>query len=162
MPSAVTHFCSGKPMHFYSGVDSLASCTAFAFGSGARGTFHLAMQGPSRSERRIILIGDDARLDGVFEDGHFAVLFIDAKRGPLVWSADERGEGGHGGGDRVTMLEFLNACASREPPLSQTHKCGPRVDFFPGGRASPSRRDGRVAERRRLRSVHIAQRSIAL
>ena len=24
--------------------------------------------------------------------------------------------GSHGGGDRVTMLEFLNACAGRSPP----------------------------------------------
>lgn len=88
---------------------------SFVLDNGVRGTFYLAMQGPLRSERRITLIGDDARLDGVFEDGRFTVAFTDPEREPLVWSADERSQGGHGGGDRVTMLQFLNSCAGRGP-----------------------------------------------
>lgn len=89
---------------------------SFVLDNGTRGTFYLAMQGPVRSERRITLIGHDARLDGVFEDGRFTVTFIDPQREPLIWSADKRIRGGHGGGDRVTMLELLNACAGRAPP----------------------------------------------
>ncbi len=88
---------------------------SFVLDSGTRGTFYLAMQGPTRSERRITLIGDRARLDGIFEDGCFTVTFADSAHQSFVWSADERSRGGHGGGDRVTMLEFLNACAGRAP-----------------------------------------------
>lgn len=88
---------------------------SFVLDNGVRGTFYLAMQGPQRSERRITLIGDDARLDGVFDDGRFTIAFTDPQREPVVWSASARGRGGHGGGDRITMLEFLNACAGRAP-----------------------------------------------
>jgi len=89
---------------------------SFALNNGTLGTFVLAMQGPVRSERRITLIGDRARLDGIFEEGHFSVTFIDPARKPLDWRVGERGRGGHGGGDRVTMLDFLDACAGRAPP----------------------------------------------
>lgn len=88
---------------------------SFVLDTGVRGTFHLAVQGPIRSERQITLIGDRARLDGIFEDGTFTVTFTDSERPPFIWTADGRGRGSHGGGDRVTMLEFLNACAGRSP-----------------------------------------------
>lgn len=84
---------------------------SFVLDTGTRGTFYLAVQGPNRSERRITLIGDDGRLDGVFEDGRFTIAFTNPEKPSLVWEADERSRGGHGGGDRVTMLDFLNACA---------------------------------------------------
>ncbi|OYZ94497.1 MAG: hypothetical protein B7Y08_11515 [Rhodospirillales bacterium 24-66-33] len=86
---------------------------SFVLDTGVRGTFFLAMQGPVRSERRITMIGDRARLDGVFEDGRFTVTFTNPEREPFLWSMEGRSQGGHGGGDRVTMLEFLNACAGR-------------------------------------------------
>jgi len=89
---------------------------AFELETGTRGTFTLAMQGPKRNERRILLIGDNATLDGVFEDGRFVVNFTDASRRPYVWKADGRDGGGHGGGDSLTMLDFLDACAGRKPP----------------------------------------------
>lgn len=89
---------------------------SFVLDTGTRGNFYLAMQRPVRSERRITLVGDDACLDGVFEDGRFTVSFADAERPPLTWEADERSQGGHGGGDRVTMLAFLNACTGHLPP----------------------------------------------
>ncbi|MGD9880575.1 MAG: Gfo/Idh/MocA family oxidoreductase [Reyranella sp.] len=88
---------------------------SFVLDNGVRGTFYLAMQGPRRGERRIALIGDDARLDGVFEVGRFTIAFTDPEREPLVWAIKGRGRGGHGGGDRITMIEFLNACAGRAP-----------------------------------------------
>lgn len=88
---------------------------SFVLDNGVRGTFYLAMQGPLRSERRITLVGDDARLDGIFEDGRFTIAFTDSEREPLVWSGNARDRRGHGGGDRITMLEFLNACAGRSP-----------------------------------------------
>lgn len=86
---------------------------SFVLDTGVRGTFFLAVQGPVRSERRITVIGDQARLDGVFEDGRFTVTFTNPEREPFLWSAEGQSHGGHGGGDRVTMLGFLNACAGR-------------------------------------------------
>ncbi len=92
---------------------------SFVMDNGTRGSFYLAMQRPVRSERRITLIGDDACLDGSFEQGRFTVTFSDPERPPLTWTADERSKGGHGGGDRVTMLDFLNACTGRaQPPVA--------------------------------------------
>lgn len=88
---------------------------SFELESGARGTYYLAMQGPQRSERRIALIGDNARLDGNLLDGRFTIKYVDPAREPLEWSWDRRRQGGHGGGDRSTLIGFLNACAERGP-----------------------------------------------
>lgn len=89
---------------------------SFMLDTGARGSFHLSMQGPVRSERRITLVGDRASLDGVLEDGRFTVNFTDSERAPIHWSADGHNTDGHGGGDRITMFDFLDACAGRSPP----------------------------------------------
>lgn len=89
---------------------------SFEMENGTRGTYYLAMQGPIRSERRITLIGDQARLDGVFEDGRFTVTYTDPERERLVWSTKGRKLGGHGGGDLSAMTSFLNACVERSPP----------------------------------------------
>lgn len=84
---------------------------AFEMANGVRGTFQLVMQG-RRTERRITVIGDDARLDGVLEDGRFTLTHADEK--PISWSTDQRD--GHGGGDLSTVTAFLNACLGRSPP----------------------------------------------
>lgn len=88
---------------------------SFELASGVRGTFSLAMQGPDRSERRIAIIGDAARLDGVFDDGTFTISYADAERDPLQWSVDAA-IGSHGGGDALTVINFLDACLKRSPP----------------------------------------------
>jgi predicted dehydrogenase len=87
----------------------------FELDTGTRGTFHMSMQGPRRSERRIRLVGDAATLDGVFEDGRFAVTFVDRNVAPFNWAMEGRPADGHGGGDHVTMFDFLDACAGRSP-----------------------------------------------
>lgn len=89
---------------------------SFELENGTRGTYYLAMQGPIRSERRITLIGDSGRLDGVFEDGRFTVTYTDPDHERLVWSTKGRNLGGHGGGDISTVTSFLNACVGRSPP----------------------------------------------
>jgi predicted dehydrogenase len=86
---------------------------SFELESGARGTYYLAMQGPARSERRITLIGDAARLDGVFDDGRFTVAFTDPERQPLTWSTAGPKLGGHSGGDVSSVTSFFNACLGR-------------------------------------------------
>lgn len=88
---------------------------SFEMENGTRGTYYLAMQGPGRSERRITLIGDAARLDGVFEDGRFTVAYTAPDRPPLAWSARGPRLGGHGGGDSASVTSFLNACVGRSP-----------------------------------------------
>lgn len=88
---------------------------AFELESGARGTYHLAMQGPARSERRITLIGDEGRLDGTFEDGSFTIEFVDPRQKPISWSTGRR-LGGHGGGDMASVVRFLDAALGRVPP----------------------------------------------
>lgn len=88
---------------------------SFELENGTRGTYYLAMQGPVRSERRITLIGDAARLDGIFEDGRFTVAYTDPGREPLVWTTKGRKLGGHGGGDLSSVTSFLNACVGRAP-----------------------------------------------
>ena len=93
---------------------------SFELENGTRGTYYLAMQGPIRSERRITLIGDSARLDGVFEDGRFTVTYTDPDRERLAWSTKGRKLGGHGGGDLSTVTSFLNACVGRSPAPIKT------------------------------------------
>jgi predicted dehydrogenase len=88
---------------------------SFELEDGTRGTYYLAMQGPVRSERRITLIGDAARLDGVFEDSRFTVTYAAPDRQPLVWSAKGPKLGGHGGGDIASVTSFFNACVGRSP-----------------------------------------------
>ena len=89
---------------------------SFEMENGTRGTYYLAMQGPARSERRITVIGDAARLDGTFEDGRFVVTYTDPERERLVWSTKGRKLGGHGGGDLSAVTSFLDACIGRSPP----------------------------------------------
>ncbi|GEP59089.1 hypothetical protein RSO01_62550 [Reyranella soli] len=89
---------------------------SFELESGTRGTYYLAMQGPRRSERRITLIGDAARLDGVFEDGSFTIAYTDPDREPIVWSTKGRKLSGHGGGDVSSVMSFFNACVGRSSP----------------------------------------------
>jgi hypothetical protein len=89
---------------------------SFEMENGTRGTYYLAMQGPIRSERRITLVGDSARLDGIFEDGRFTVTYTDPERERLLWSTKGRKLGGHGGGDLSSITGFLNACVGRAPP----------------------------------------------
>jgi predicted dehydrogenase len=89
---------------------------SFELDNGTRGSFSLGVQGPTRSERRVNLIGDLGTLDGVFEDGRFSIAFTDRTREPFFWTAGEHSRSGHGGGDRIAMLDFLNACIGRGPP----------------------------------------------
>jgi hypothetical protein len=93
---------------------------SFELENGTRGTYYLAMQGPVRSERRITLVGDAARLDGVFEDGRFAVAYTEPDHQPLVWSTRGPKLSGHGGGDIASVTSFLNACVGRSPSPIKT------------------------------------------
>jgi predicted dehydrogenase len=117
---------------------------SFELASGSRGTFHLTVQG-RRTERRITIIGDAARLDGVFEDSRFTVTFSNWHRDPVEWSADGADAGTHGGGDSRMMRQFLNACAGREPPASYSAEEALAGVVFATA-AEEARQSGRVVE----------------
>jgi predicted dehydrogenase len=93
---------------------------AFELDNEVRGSFTLSVQNPQRTERRITIIGDLGRLDGVLEDGAFGVEFVDPEQPPLNWSANGSDSGGHQGGDRRMMRSFLDACLGRSPSESGT------------------------------------------
>lgn len=117
---------------------------SFLLDNGTRGTFYLGMQGPMRSERRIALVGDSARLDGVLEDGRYTVKFVD-RREPLDWRADASVRDSHGGGDAVTMSRFLDACAGRgEAPVKSRRDALRGLAFAIA--AEQARKEGRVVE----------------
>ena len=85
-------------------------------------TFALAARSPNSLEPAFVVQGADNWVNmQIFdtlvrpEDGTFAVTFTDREQPNFDWIADGKGRGSHGGGDRVTMLEFLNACAGRAP-----------------------------------------------
>jgi predicted dehydrogenase len=103
---------------------------AYVLDNGTRGTFTLSMQAPHRSERRIVLIGDHGRLEGVFEDGRYAITFTDSARTPFVWQRPAGRAGGHGGGDRAAMTHFLRACAGMSPPPISTREDAMRGLLF--------------------------------
>lgn len=124
---------------------------AFELDTGTRGTYYLGMHGPVRSERRITLIGDKGTLDGIFEDGCFAVTFTDRERQPLLWSASEYSQQGHGGGDRVTMFALLNACAGNAlPPIDSAEEALRGLIFALA--AEESRQSGKVVH---LKNEHF-------
>lgn len=92
---------------------------SFEMASGARGSHYLAVQG-RRTERRIAIVGDAGRLDGLFEDGKFTIEFSDLERETFHWSAGTAGTGPHGGGDVRLVQEFLDVCLGRQPPPLST------------------------------------------
>jgi len=85
---------------------------AFELANGVRGTFQLNVQGPSGSRREILIIGDDGRLSGSFEEGRFTIEFNDGRE-TVEWSADGIDQSGHGDGDRRSIIAFLDACRGR-------------------------------------------------
>jgi len=88
---------------------------AFELANGARGSFALAMQNPHGSQRTLSILGDNGRLDGIFETGGFEVFTNDGAPS-FAWSVDTAQAEGHGGGDQRTIISFLDACLGRRPP----------------------------------------------
>jgi predicted dehydrogenase len=84
---------------------------AFELANGTRGTFRINVQGPGGSERRIVIVGDDARLSGDFGASRFTIEYNDG-RADYVWSRTGETQG-HGGGDRGSMIAFLDQCVGR-------------------------------------------------
>ena len=88
---------------------------AFELADGARGSFSLAMQNPHGSQRTLSVLGENGRLDGVFDAGQFQVFTNDGAPS-FAWSAKGVPSGGHRGGDAGALRTFLDACAGRAAP----------------------------------------------
>lgn len=96
------------------------------FASGATATFQM-IGGSAKSERNIHIVGTKGEIKGTFEDGRYVIRRMDphTKAGyaeeVFDLNADEDmigARGGHGGGDRQLVLDFLEYLAGGEPSLS--------------------------------------------
>ena len=95
------------------------------FASGATGSF-VMVGGSAKSERNIHIVGTRGEIRGTFEDGRFAVrkMLPDTKAGyeERVFDLNADGDmigarGGHGGGDRNLVLDFLDYLNGAEPSV---------------------------------------------
>ena len=96
------------------------------FASGATGSFTM-VGGSAKSERNIHIVGTHGEIKGTFEDGRFVVrkMLPDTKEGytEQVFDLNADGDmigarGGHGGGDRNLVLDFLEYLNGGEPSVS--------------------------------------------
>ena len=96
------------------------------FANGATGSFNM-IGGSAKSERNIHIVGTRGEIKGTFEDGRFAVrkMLPDTKAGyeERVFDMNADGDmigarGGHGGGDRTLVLDFLDYLCGGEPSVA--------------------------------------------
>ena len=96
------------------------------FASGATGSFTM-VGGSAKSERNIHIVGTRGEIKGTFEDGRFVLrrMLPDTKEGyaEQVFDLSAQGDmigarGGHGGGDRNLVLDFLEYLNGAEPSVS--------------------------------------------
>jgi predicted dehydrogenase len=120
---------------------------AFELANGARGSFNLGMQNPHGSRRTLSVVGENGRLDGVFDAGEFTVFTNDGAPS-FAWSAKGVPAGGHRGGDAGALRVFLDACAGRAPPEVTDPADALRGLVFALA-AEKSRRRGRVVRVRK-------------
>ena len=99
-----------------------------SFESGATATFQM-IGGAARSERNIHIVGTKGEIKGTFEDSKYILRKIapETQSGyvdemiDLRITGDMTGEkGGHGGGDSVLAIEFIEAISGKEPSFRAT------------------------------------------
>ena len=104
------------------------------FANGATGSFSM-IGGSAKSERNIHIVGTKGELKGTFEDSRYVIRkmapFTKSGYSEAVYDLNERGDkigatGGHGGGDKKLVLDFIDylngnpistSCATLEDSL---------------------------------------------
>ncbi len=98
------------------------------FESGATATFQM-VGGAARSERNIHIVGTKGEIKGTFEDSKYILRKIAPETGDgyidteidLKVTGDMTGErGGHGGGDEILVIEFIEALTGSETSFRAT------------------------------------------
>ncbi|MBN2628467.1 MAG: Gfo/Idh/MocA family oxidoreductase [Spirochaetales bacterium] len=98
------------------------------FGNGSTATLNM-VGGCARPERKIHVIGTKGELEGVLEEGRYALRLIDPRPGreydekivDLNLAGDFSGvTGGHGGGDLALAEDFVRTIRGEQPSPSST------------------------------------------
>ena len=131
---------------------------AFELASGARGSFTMSMQNPHGSQRTLSILGENGRLDGVFEAGAFEVFTNDGAPS-FAWSLDRAQAEGHGGGDQRTDHRLSRRLPRSPSSGSVEHpRRDPRTGVRLGrGRGAAPWRGGRreqASQRFQLAALH--------
>jgi predicted dehydrogenase len=96
------------------------------FSNGATGAFSM-IGGSAKSERNIHIVGTRGEIKGTFEDSRYVVRTMapstESGYTETVYSLDETGDkigamGGHGGGDKMLVLDFIDYLNGHEPSVS--------------------------------------------
>jgi len=96
------------------------------FANGATGSFSM-IGGSAKSERNIHIVGTRGEIKGTFEDSKFVVRAMDpctkAGYSEVLYDLKQDGDkigamGGHGGGDKKLVLDFLDYVNGHEPSVS--------------------------------------------
>lgn len=96
------------------------------FSNGATGSFSM-IGGSAKSERNIHIVGTKGEIKGTFEDSRYVVRTMapSTKSGytETVYDLNETGDkigatGGHGGGDKMLVLDFIDYLNGHEPSVS--------------------------------------------
>ena len=127
---------------------------AVEFEDGATATLNM-IGGAARPARSLHLVGTQGEIEGVFEEGRFAVRHIDPRPGKeyseetvdLAQLGDTSGAfGGHGGGDLRLVADFVKLVRGEAPSLSTTEIEDSITGHLLGFGADRAREEGCVVE----------------
>ncbi len=124
------------------------------FSNGATGSFNM-IGGSAKSERNIHIVGTKGEIKGTFEDSRYVVrtMVPDTKSGYTeeVYNLNETGDkigamGGHGGGDKMLVLDFIDYLNGKEPSVSCATLDDSVISHRTVFKAERARKSGTVVE----------------
>ncbi len=125
---------------------------AVNFANGSTATLNM-VGGCAKPERKIHIIGTKGELEGVLEEGRYALRLIDPRPGceyseeivDLNLAGDFSGvNGGHGGGDEALAEDFVRTLTGEEPSPSSTALADSVYGHRLGFKAEQARLEKRV------------------
>lgn len=124
------------------------------FSNGATGSFNM-IGGSAKSERNIHIVGTKGEIKGTFEDSRYVVRTMtpDTKSGYTeeTYDLNETGDmigamGGHGGGDQMLVLDFIDYLNGNEPSVSCATLRDSVISHRTVFKAEQARKSGTVVE----------------